>query len=549
MPVETSERILENYSFFRERLQEVDPEDLYRAIHRLDIVDVRLIRGIDDPQLIFESLNSTGVDLSQSDLIRNYILMRLPEKEQTRLYDTYWSRIEELYRGSEKAFDAFARDYIALERRASKQARADQIYFAFRRVFDDSVSLLETMESFLERLLRFARYHAAFSVGAPARAELQRPLAQLRRLVELAATLIMRLFECHEIRGTLSTAEFVEAIELIESYVFRRVICGMQTRGYWLEFARLAYRIDDERPLESLKVGLARLTESYAFPGDAEFRKALQETDVYHKRVCHHLLDRLENHGSREPSDTSQYSIEHIMPQNEKLLPEWRQMLGENWQEVQEVWLHRLGNLTLTGYNSTYSDRPFEEKKTIEGGFADSSVRLNRFVREQKIWTEEEMRRRGKALARKALEVWPPLEVDPALIEAARHAEMRERAARRGVDKVPMTGAARELFGVLREKVTALDAEIIELAEQKSVSYHGPAFFLEVVPRKAALSLLLTLDFNEVEDASGLAQDTSQWRFIVNATYDGGVLIVVHDTEDIEKALPMIHQAHELART
>ena len=130
LPDRTSDRIRENYEMFRERLEDVDPETVYRGISRLVVVDVTLDRGTDDPQLIFESLNSTGLDLSQSDLIRNFILMSLPEPEQTRLYSLYWSRIETLFRDSEKTFDAFIRDFLALQTKASKQERSDQIYSA-----------------------------------------------------------------------------------------------------------------------------------------------------------------------------------------------------------------------------------------------------------------------------------------------------------------------------------------------------------------------------------------------------------------------------------
>lgn len=549
VPATISERIRDNYDYFRERLLEADPEAVYQGIGRLVVVDVTLDRGIDDPQLIFESLNSTGLDLSQSDLIRNFILMRLPEREQTRLYETYWSKIESLFRGSERMFDAFVRDYIALRTQASKQEKADEIYFAFRREFGSIGSDPASLDGLLQDLLRFARYHAAFSIAADAPPELREPLARLRRLVDVPATLVMRLFECQDVHRTLSIGQFAEALGLIESYVFRRAICGEQTRGYWQVFANLAYRVSSDRPLESLQVGLARLADSYRFPDDDEFRKALEERDIYHKRVCFDLLDRLENHGSKEMSDTSKYSIEHIMPQNEKLPAEWRQMLGEGWQEVQREWLHRLGNLTLTGYNSTYSDRPFDEKKTIPGGFSESSVRLNKYVREQSVWTSREMKARGEELASRALGIWSGLVVDKKLIDEAKEAEMRERAQRRDVGKVPMTATARQLFEVLRERLRTLDSDVIEMAEQRSVSYHGPAFFLEVLPRKNRIGLLLSLDFNEVEDKSGIAQDASQWKFIVNALYEGGVYVDVDTEADVDKALPLVHQAREIART
>jgi len=486
------------------------------------------------------------MDLSQSDLIRNFILMRLPEPEQTRLYLDYWSKIENLFRGSERTFDTFIRDYIALRTQASKQEKADAIYFAFRRVFGLIGTEQGKLDAFLEELLRFAHFHAAFSIGADAPQALREPLARLRRLVDVPSIVIMRLFECCYFLKTLTEEHFEQAISIIESYIFRRSICGEQTRGYWQMFANLAYAIDPQRPFESLTVGLARQRDNYRFPDDDRFRKALEEEDIYGKRVCFNLLDRLENFGSKEATDTSKYSIEHVMPQNEKLGQKWRDMLGEKWREVQRHWVHRLGNLTLTGYNSTCSDRSFDEKKNISGGFGESSVRLNKYVREQPVWTSKEMDQRGKNLAKRALAIWPSLVVDKALIDAAEQAEMRSRAKRRDAATVPMSPDARKLFDLLRVQVLDMDADIIELGEQKSVSYHGPSFFLEVLPRKNRINLIVPMDFNEIDDPSGIAKDASQRAFFVNAVYEGGVSIPICEAADIERALPIIRQAREL---
>jgi hypothetical protein len=473
---------------------------------------VALDRQTDDPQLIFESLNSTGVDLSQSDLIRNFILMRLPEKEQTHLYDAYWAKIERLFRGSEGVFDTFARDYVALKSRASKQERASEIYYAFREFFPRHCDASAGLEAGLADLLRFARYYAAFSTGTNVEGELARALARVRRLVDVPAMLVTRLFECYEI-GTLHEHEFLEALELIESYVMRRAVCGYQTRGYWQVFAALAYKIGDRQPLANLKVALARQRENYRFPSNDEFERALTEKDLYGLRVCRHLLEGLENYGSKEPTDTTRFSIEHILPQIERLSPEWRSMLGEEWETVQKTWLHRLGNLTLTAYNSEYSYKPFSEKKVMPGGFAESSVRLNKFVREQPVWTENEIRTRTIELAHRAIAAWLPLEVPRELIEAAKHAEMRELAGRRDVGNVKMDAEARSLFEKLRPHVLAMDSKILELAESDSISYHAPDFFLEILPRRHRLTLLLDLDFNEVDDPSGIAEDATRWKF------------------------------------
>lgn len=547
LPKEPSDRITENYDYFRDNIRAADPAQIYRGIGRLIIVDVTLDRNTDDPQLIFESLNSTGVDLSESDLIRNFILMRLPEAEQTALYNSYWSKIEALFRGSEKTFDAYARDYLALKTKASKQEKASQIYQAFRRYFDTLLDQLGGLEALLEEMLRFARYYAAFSLGVGAPKKLSLSLGRLRRLVDAPATLIMRLYDCHDRLDTLSEAELNSAIHLVESFVLRRAICGEQTRGYWQVFANLAYRLDPAAPLESLQVELARLRDNYRYPSDSEFRKALSERDLYGLRVCLHLLEQLENYGSKEPTDVSSYSIEHVMPQNEKLSKKWRDMLGANWKDIQRTWLHRLGNLTLTGYNSTYSDRPFADKKSISGGFEESSVRLNKFIREQDEWTASQIEDRGSLLAKRAVAIWPALKVDQSLVAAAEQQDMRDRAAHRHVDDVEMSKVARKLFNELRKHILAMGEDVFELAEAKTVSYHGPDFFVEVLPRKRRLTLLLPLEFNEIDDAHNIASDATEWKFFFYAKYEGGVSIRINEKEEILQALPIIKQAYNFA--
>jgi uncharacterized protein with ParB-like and HNH nuclease domain/predicted transport protein len=547
LPQDASEHLRDNYYYFREQLSGVDPADVYRGIGRLVIVDVALDRQTDDPQLIFESLNSTGVDLSQSDLIRNFILMRLPEKEQTDLYETYWSKIEALFQGSEWTFDAFARDYVALKTQASKQEKAAEIYYAFREFFPTLNEKSGGLQQTLAEMMRHARHYAAFSIGRDVAGERGRVLAEIRRHVDVPAILVMQLLECRDHLNVLSEDEFLEALGLIESYTVRRAICGYQTRSYWQIFANLAYGIGDKHPLQDLKVALARQHENYRFPSDAEFERTLKEGDLYGLRICRHLLEGLENYGTKEPTDTSSYSIEHIMPQNERLRRGWREMLGENWKDIQKTWLHRLGNLTLTGYNSTYSDKDFDDKKTIEGGFSDSSVRLNKYVREQPVWTPKEMSARTNDLAKRALKAWSPLVVEQSLIDAADHLEKRKLAARQDFSKIKMTPDAKALFEALRSRVMSLDSDMLELAEPNSISYHGPAFFLEVLPRAHKLTLLLALDFNEVDDPSGLAKDATEKKFFVHARHEGGVSMSIWDVEAIENALPLIRQAHAVS--
>jgi predicted transport protein len=261
-------------------------------------------------------------------------------------------------------------------------------------------------------------------------------------------------------------------------------------------------------------------------------------------RTCFYLLDRLENF-SKERIDTALFTIEHVMPQNEDLRPEWRTMLGDDWQTVQETWLHRLGNLTLTGYNSTYSDRPFAEKKTIAGGFSDSPLRLNKFIREQSAWTTTTIEQRGKQLAEKALAVWHPLVVDPLAVKQRELEEHKALSAYYKIENLVADEAAKRLLDVLRPQIQALGPDVVELPNDRSVIYRVFDFVVEIIPRKQRLSLLLNLDFADCEDPSGKARDATEFAFIIGATESGGVIYTLESVDDVPAAINVVRQAYE----
>ena len=261
-----SELLVDAYEFFRSALREpsCDLDYVYRGIARLNIVDVTLDRGVDNPQLVFESMNSTGVDLRQSDLIRNYLLMGLDEKDQTRLYEEYWREIEWLFRSSGNAFDLFLRDYMALEQRLTQQIRLDRIYDEFKAFWTRDGEL--PLEELLCDMVRVARTYASFLGIAP----MQRPwladaMSHMRSLNTTQGLLIMRLYDCND-KGLLSQEEFIRAVELIESYLLRRAVLGLQTRGYWSVFARIAHDLDRELVFESLQVTLAPVEGQQSLP-------------------------------------------------------------------------------------------------------------------------------------------------------------------------------------------------------------------------------------------------------------------------------------------
>lgn len=544
IPDAASERVKENFLFLRDLVAQAEVQTVYAGIKKLVVVDVSLTRGQDDPQMIFESLNSTGVDLTQADLIRNFVLMRLDESSQTQLYEEHWQPIEQAFgRRYRTEFDKFVKDFLTLQMRPGTPLKAAEIYHEFRSYFSRTVEK-RGVDGILSDLRRFGTYYTAFSLGQEKQPALKEAFARLRSLVEVASPVVLTLYDYHERAKTLSADEFVEAIGLLESFVFRRSVCDMQTRSLGQIFASLAYRITENQPLLSLKVALYRQGKKRRFPTDAEFREALETRDVYDMRTCFYLLDRLENF-SKERIDTSNFSIEHVMPQNEDLRPEWRTMLGGAWQAVQETWLHRLGNLTLTGYNSTYSDRPYSEKKTIAGGFNDSPLRLNKFIREQSTWDATTIEQRGKQLAEKAIAVWRPLVVDPLAVKQRELEEHKALAANYKIENLELDAAAKKLLEVLRPQIQALGGDIVELPNDRSVIYRVFDFVVEIIPRKQRLSLLLNLDFADCEDPSGKARDATEFAFIIGATEAGGVLYTLESEDDVPAAINVVRQAYE----
>jgi uncharacterized protein with ParB-like and HNH nuclease domain/predicted transport protein len=544
IPDAASERVKENFLFLRDLVAQAEVQTVYAGIKKLVVVDVSLTRGQDDPQMIFESLNSTGVDLTQADLIRNFVLMRLDESSQTQLYEEHWQPIEQAFgRRYRTEFDKFVKDFLTLQMRPGTPLKAAEIYHEFRSYFSRTVEK-RGVDGILSDLRRFGTYYTSFSLGQEKQPALKEAFARLRSLVEVASPVVLTLYDYYERAKTLSVDEFVEAIELLESFVFRRSVCDMQTRSLGQIFASLAHRITEIQPLLSLKVALYRQGKKRRFPTDAEFREALETRDVYDMRTCFYLLDRQENL-SKERIDTSNFSIEHVMPQNEDLRQEWRAMLGSAWQAVQETWLHRLGNLTLTGYNSTYSDRPFTEKKTIAGGFSDSPLRLNKFIREQSTWDATTIEQRGKQLAEKAIAVWRPLVVDALAVKQRELEEHKALAANYKIENLELDAAAKKLLEVLRPQIQALGGDIVELPNDRSVIYRVFDFVVEIIPRRQRLSLLLNLDFADCEDPSGKARDATEFAFIIGATEAGGVLYTLESEDDVPAAINVVRQAYE----
>lgn len=400
-----------NYEYFYDRIQkqEITIDQLYEAICCLEIINIKLDKD-DDPQLIFESLNSTGLDLSEGDKIRNFILMGLPADKQEKYYDAYWNQIEQC---TKYDVTSFIRDYLSVKQYSTPQQR--KIYATFKDYVD--LGNIET-EELLGDMLRYAKRYQILLDGKTESKELNGCILRLNRL-ETTVTRpffleVLRLFE----ERKLTIAQTTEIFRFTETYLFRRSICDLPTNALnkiFLMLHREIMRYDgtDDNYVEKFKYALLSKREKARFPEDVDFVSAFEVKPVYlmNSKNKIYILERFENSGTAEDKDVYRhcdegtYSIEHIMPQH--LTPAWQRELGEDYELIHEQWLHRIANLTLTAYNSRYSDGSFIEKKTTKNGFADSGIRMNFWVAQQDKWTLEELEARSNYLMTSALKIWP----------------------------------------------------------------------------------------------------------------------------------------------
>ena len=540
-----SENMRRNFDYFCSQFTSVESiESTYQGLQTLKVVEVLLQINQDDPQAIFESLNSTGVDLSQADLIRNYVLMNQPQDTQTELYENIWFPMEQLFSGFyEKKFDRFAQDFLTLTTKSNILVRAADVYILFKQWFSEQIKE-KSIGEILSDIHSQVRFYTNYTLLLESDDELKSALADLKRLIDVATPVVIRLYQLNE-KEKLTKNEFIESVRLLESYILRRSVCGMQTRSYGNLFASLAQKLTEDSPVENLSVAIARFSKNSRFPNDVEFIESLKNNDLYESANCRLILERIEN-DSKEKIDTSKFSIEHIMPQNENLRKEWKVMLGDNWQLVHQTWLHRLGNLTLTGYNSEYSDKAFQTKKIISGGFNESPLRLNRDMRDSEIWTENEMVSRAERLAIKAVELWPLLRVPSKLISEYALRERKHLSYGKTISDVDgFKNDTTKLFNQLKYYIDSIDSDISLIIGKKNLTFYTLEPFLQVIPRSGKLAVVMALEYDQIPtEMQEICSDTLEWSFIVYADLSG-VYCEIGQESDLTKFMELIRLAYE----
>lgn len=407
--------IIKCYEFFYERIEDFIKQhgridEIYAGIFKLSLVSISLDKDSDNPQMIFESMNSTGKDLSQTDLLRNYLLMDLTPEKQTRLYKTYWKPMEELfgediYKNDVNKFDYFIRDFLTLKSDTGYICKINNVYENFKRYYLDN-----NCEKFavLKDLFTYAKYYACIDLLQEKDDELKLYWQEFKKLdSHVVYPFLLKLYDDYS-RQILIKEDFKKILQVVISYLWRRAICEIPTNSLSKTFATLYQAVDKEDYVNSIIKAFVFKSTYKRFPSDYEVREKLQTKDIYHFRLRKYLLEALENYYHKEPIDlnTANYTIEHIMPQNIEHNLLWQQMLGEDWQEVHSLYLHTLGNLTITGYNAEMSNKSFGEKVNGESGFKHSHLKLNESIAQCDVWNKKSIQRRTNILTDIILKIW-----------------------------------------------------------------------------------------------------------------------------------------------
>ena len=543
MPEGHSIRVKENFDLFSRLLEAPDTslEQVCVGLSKLMIVDVALSRGSDNPQLIFESMNSTGKELSQADLIRNFVLMGLEPHLQTRLYEDYWRPMEMSF-GQEAYgahFDSFMRHYLTVK--TGEIPRIGDVYDAYksyaRKCQKDGIEI----EDLVKEVREYAKFYCAFALGHEDNGKLALAFKDLRELkVEVSYPLLLELYDDYR-KELLSLEDFEAIVRLIEAYVFRRAVCGIPTNSLNKTFATFRKELRKDRYLESVKAHFLGMRSYRRFPLDEEFRDRIVVRDLYNFRSRSYWLRRFENYGRKERVAVDEYTIEHIMPQNENLSEAWQKELGPDWKRIQETWLHSLGNLTLTAYNSEYSDHSFEQKRDMEGGFAQSPLRVNEFLRNAQEWNEAAIKERASTLAKQAALVWAAPILSEDVLSSYREPSIPSPCYTISDHPHLLKGASSILFEALRKEILLLDPCVTEEFLKLYVAYKAETNFVDIVPQASGLLLSINIEPSEVRDPRNLARDVSQ----MGRWGNGSIEMKLVDVADVKYAIGLIRQALE----
>jgi len=531
-------RVLDNYEFFASQIAkgEISPSELYDAIGKLQLVDIVLDRQYDDPQAIFESLNSTGMDLKDSDLIRNHLLMGLDSSTQTDVYNNVWRPTELLFNYEHQSvlMDSFFRDYLTMK--LGRIPKKNEVYKEFK-AYHANCGM--TIRDLCQDIYSFAKHYSDMYFVRSNDAILKSLYEDMKAIrMDVAYPFLLKIHEdCN--KGFISIENLREIIRLCVSYVLRRAVCDIPTNSLNKTFATMKNDIRTYDYLNSIKVFFILLESYKEFPTDDRFLATFLTRDVYNMNRCRYILGRLENWDNKSVVSLENLTIEHIIPQNPYLSADWTATLGSKWSELQKKYLHTIGNLTLTAYNSEMNDSSFAEKLDMEGGFKQSALRLNKYVVMQSTWGEPQVKERASQLGELAKKVWPfPTLTDEELAPYKKG----DPALQYTLDSYDQINAFnRILFEKLNVRILNLGTFVKREFKKLYVAYKVDTNFVSIVILNKGLRIFVSMDHAEVVDPKGITKDVAG----VGHWGTGDVEMMMDSLDQLEDIMAIIEQAFQ----
>ena len=537
-------KIYTNYLYFKQKVAEgiLTPDEVYESISKLDIVGIVLDRAQgDDPQLIFESLNSTGMDLSKSDLIRNYILMGLDNDEQKSIYNNYWKPFEKNFptQDGTDRMDRFFRDYLTMKKGVF--IKFDTIYDVFKDYAENSE--FSKQEELAEDIMIYGDLYTNITSEdkkLPLSQQALKPIFKEIRILRMEVVYPFLLKVYYDFsKGMITLDEFVRILKLTIAYVVRRTVCEIPTNSMNKTFTTLKNEIHPDDYLNSVEAAFFYLDTYKRFPDDKEFKECLCKRNMYSIRISNYMYVKMENEGNKETIPYEGYTIEHILPQNKNMRKEWKDALGENYEEIQAQYINNLGNLTLTKYNSEMGDKPFSEKLEV---YKESAMHmLNKYVVQQTTWNKETIEERASKLAECACKAWeyPSMSED---IKAKY--QKTEEPAQKGYDLSQYdfsNGLVEILYQKLHETILQVEPKAKVEYKKLYIAYKLKTNFVDIVVQKSRLRLAINLDFDEVYDPSGICRDVTD----LGRWGNGDVEIGFDSLSMLDSVMEIIKQAIE----
>ena len=536
---QVNSNILKNYLYFYKQIErkELTVEEIYEAMNKLQIVNITLERGKDDPQAIFESLNSTGLDLKDSDLIRNYILMGLDIEKQKEIYDNIWYPMENLfnYEHQSELMDNFFRDYLT--EKLGRIPKKDEVYKEFK-MYHRNINIL--IDDLCRDIYKFAKYYTDIYFVRSSDEVLKSYYQDIKNIkMDVSYPFLLKLSDDYA-NNIITIDELKECFSLCISYVLRRAVCDIPTNSLNKTFATLKNNIINGDYINSLKAYFIKLDSYKRFPTNEEFKETLIKRDLYNMNRCRYILSKLESWNNKVIVSTNTLTIEHIIPQNSNLSKEWQAMLGNNWKEIQSKYLHRLGNLTLTAYNSEMSDRNFKEKLNMNGGFRQSALKINQFIIKQETWGKNEIEERANILGNEALKIWPYPDLSSGILK--NYIDNKDKNNQYSLDSYEYyNDFTKDLFEQIDKRILSLDTGIKKEFKKLYVAYKLETNFVDIVFSKSKLQLFLNINYNEIIDPQNICEDFTD----IGHWGNGNVKITMDNLEKIDYILDLIQQAFD----